>query len=113
MSEEQVRALLLRTVENEPSLMQEIMDMTQPVTITDDQPVPVTVGSDDQPGGSEPAPAGGNPKLPWCTCTFCREMPQPEENLCCGKQPQQCLSRLAVKFTKFIIYFNVWKKCIL
>ena len=31
--------------------MQEVMDMTQPVTVTDNQPVPVTVGSDDQPGG--------------------------------------------------------------
>ena len=84
MTEDEVRDLLLRTVEKEPSLMFEVLTSRQTEQVA---------STSDEPGGS--VPAGGDDQ-PWCSCSFCREMPQPEENLCCGKQPESCLSRLAV-----------------
>ena len=43
----------------------------------------------------EPQPSRTN--MPdWCICTFCRDMPTEEERVCCGKQPELCISRLAV-----------------
>ena len=124
MTEQQVRELLLRTVEKEPSLLQEIMEMTappQPVVPSQpalqNQPAGPATGEDgaEAPGGGggAEAPGGGgaaeghNIVQPWCTCTFCREMPTPAENLCCGKQPEQCISRLAVSFTMYTIYHIV------
>lgn len=131
MSEQQVRELLLRTVEREPSLIQEAMEMSQaPHTAVSTEnlmeselaaggsgseqalgggrsdPASGGDGSDQAPGGggSDPAPGGGPTRQqePWCSCSFCREMPTGDENLCCGKQPEQCMSRLAVRFTLYI-----------
>ena len=123
MTEQQVRELLLRTVEKEPSLLQEIMEMTappQPVVpsqpVLPNQPAGPATGEDgaEAPGGGggAEAPGGGGAAeglivQPWCICTFCTEMPTPAENLCCGKQPEQCISRLAVSFTMYTIYHNV------
>ena len=42
---------------------------------------------------SEPGPSeqsGGNNNLPWCVCGRCRNMPTPEENVCC--RSRACLT---------------------
>ena len=83
MTEDQVRDLLLRTVEKEPSLMLEVINPRQ---------IEQVASTSDEPRGSEPT----GDDIPWCYCSFCREMPQPEENLCCGKQPGSSISRLAI-----------------
>ena len=33
-------------------------------------------------GSSQPPPGASN-NLPWCVCGKCRNMPTPEENVCC------------------------------
>ena len=79
MTEQQVRDLLLRTVENKA------------ITATRGY------GDDSSPSNSSSWPVV---RIPACT-----EMPTEDENLCCGKQSDHCLSRLAVSFLRLICFF--------
>ncbi|KAK3096037.1 hypothetical protein FSP39_022265 [Pinctada imbricata] len=46
----------------------------------------------DRPGGGyHPQPTPGGPS--WCTCGRCRQMPTEAEKVCCGKSPDNCVSR--------------------
>lgn len=76
LSEEEVRELLATTIEKQPSLLLDVLDRDQ-----------------FRPNGS--SPPHGHRSLPeWCVCTNCREMPTQEENLCCGNEPEYCISRV-------------------
>ncbi|XP_078022366.1 P2X purinoceptor 7-like [Epinephelus lanceolatus] len=44
-----------------------------------------------QHGAPQPA---GMPDVPWCICGRCRDMPTDLEKLCCGEEPNYCVSQL-------------------
>jgi hypothetical protein len=46
-----------------------------------------------------PAPQPGPPD--WCTCTYCREMPEGEK-VCCKENSEKCHSRMPVNIFVFI-----------
>jgi hypothetical protein len=46
-----------------------------------------------------PAPQPGPPD--WCTCTYCREMPEGEK-VCCKENSEKCHSRMPVNIFFFI-----------
>ena len=59
-----------------------------------------------QPGGYHPAPDSST--LPdWCSCNRCRDMPTPEERLCCGQLPDSCVSQLPVSQNCTIIFLYI------
>ncbi|XP_069110178.1 P2X purinoceptor 7-like [Argopecten irradians] len=75
MSEREAKDFLLEVVERHPTFVLDVMETT-----------------DVQPQGHHPPPAAGGQNLPWCSCGKCRDMPTPEERVCCGRNPDACLS---------------------
>jgi hypothetical protein len=46
-------------------------------------------------------------KPDWCTCTYCREMPEGEK-VCCKENSERCHSRMPVNIIFFIcLYYSV------
>ena len=77
LPEVEVRGVLAEAVEKNPDLFFEIIERRN------------------RPESPEPQPASSR-SLHWCSCTFCRDMPTDVEKVCCGKQRDLCISRLAV-----------------
>lgn len=77
MDVESLRKTLALVCKREPSLLLDILD---------------------SPQDTNPAQEHMTTAPSWCTCSFCREMPTMQENVCCGKTPQNCHSQLAVSF---------------
>ena len=48
---------------------------------------------------TDPAPPPDQPD--WCTCTYCREMPEGEK-VCCKENSERCHSRMPVNIIFFI-----------
>lgn len=68
--------MVLETVINRsPGLLMDVMAFFE---------VPPGPEHDDQPAGQPQ----------WCVCGHCREMPTPEELICCRQRPQDCVSRM-------------------
>lgn len=77
MDVESLRKTLALVCKREPSLLLDILD---------------------SPQDTNPAQEHMTTAPSWCTCSFCREMPTIQENVCCGKTPQNCHSQLAVSY---------------
>ena len=71
MTREQLEAKVLEYAEMSPAIAADLLDA-------------------DPPTGPSPGSPGDAPS--WCTCTNCRPMPTPREDVCCTKV--DCLSRL-------------------
>lgn len=81
LPEVEVREILIDAIEKDPNLFYDVLERRSQQSV---QECP-----DPQPSSTS--------SLDWCTCTFCRDMPSEEEKVCCGKQPDFCISRLAVR----------------
>ena len=57
-----------------------------------------------QHGQPEVPPDNNNHRIPWCVCGKSREMEQPNENICCRKQPCICTTEY---FTSVVLDTNV------
>ncbi len=75
MPEEMAKKTLLKVLQHQPSLIFDVLAELQPVG--------------DQP---ESPPTGPNNAPDWCVCTHCSIMPDDLQSLCCGMQPDYCLS---------------------
>ncbi|XP_061184553.1 P2X purinoceptor 7-like [Saccostrea echinata] len=76
MSDEARKEVLIKTGEQHPSLLLEIIEQEAPHL----------------QGGFHPLPGGESPS--WCSCLKCRDMPTQIERVCCGRPPNQCQSQL-------------------
>lgn len=90
MDVESLRKTLALVCKREPSLLLDILDSSQDTNPTQHMTT---------------APS-------WCTCSFCRTMPTMQENVCCGKTPQNCHSQLAVSYQPNDIHTEQLMKCI-
>ena len=92
LSENEAKDLLLAVAEERAALILDISAKVQARASGD--------------GGGDPGPSPGHHVIPsWCVCHHCREMPTDLERLCCGAQPNNCLSlrRVGGCLTIFVV----------
>ena len=88
LSEEKRSGLINEVVERQPELVMELLQQQQ------------------QPDG-EPSPLP--PSTPWwCKCGKCIDTPEmsDQERLCCGCQPQNCVSEREVSIDMLVKYID-------
>lgn len=82
LSIEECKDLIMKMIDNQPGLLFHLLE-------------------DGSSGaGYHPKPSSNRPK--WCSCDNCRPMPKQEEEICCGKVPQDCISNLPVSKQDFL-----------
>jgi hypothetical protein len=55
-------------------------------------------------GGHHPPEGSTSPE--WCTCSYCRDMPSEAERHCCGRNPENCYSQIAVCINFYIFFLQ-------
>ena len=97
LQEQQVRTILLATVEKSPDVLWDILNCGQ---FDGQQQQPDEPQLSTMPPESPSSGPSSSQGPSWCVCGNCVEMPTAEERVCCGKAPDYCLSTLPV----FILY---------
>jgi len=80
MNEEELRSIMLNACRRQPSFVFNLLEQ-------------------ENERNPDPAPQPGQPD--WCTCTYCREMPEGEK-VCCKENSERCHSRMPVNIIFFI-----------
>ena len=94
LQQDQLRTILLATVEKTPDVLWDILDCGQ-FDGQRQETVETHLSEESCPPGS-PSPDPRSQFPSWCVCGNCEEMPTEEERVCCGKEPNYCLSTLPV-----------------
>ena len=90
-----MKSILIQTIERNPDVLWDVLDCGR---------FDGTQGNSSGPSQDPSPPAPSSPS--WCTCSNCREMPQEDEKVCCGKLPDYCLSNIPVSIV-FISFCSI------
>jgi len=80
MNEEELRSIMLNACRRQPSFVFNLLEQ-------------------ENERNPDPAPQPGQPD--WCTCTYCRKMPEGEK-VCSKENSERCHSRMPVNIIFFI-----------